>query len=68
LEVDGENYKGTEVPTSLVTKNLKEKGEGEPRVGKSSRISSLNQFTTSSEESTSKFSNLSSFNSGGKEE
>jgi hypothetical protein len=59
--VDGEKSKGTEVPSSLVTTNLKERGEGEPRVGKSSRLSSLNQFTTSGEARTSKFSTLSSF-------
>jgi hypothetical protein len=68
LEEDGENSKGTEVPSSLVKTNLKYGGEGEPMVEKSSRISSLNQFTTSCEASTSKFSNLSSFNWGGKEE
>jgi hypothetical protein len=68
LEVDGKNSRGTEVPYSLVTTSFKEGIEGEPRVGKSSRISSLNQLTTSGEESTSKFSKISCFNWGEKEE
>jgi hypothetical protein len=55
-------------PSSLVTTILREGGEGEPRVGKSSKLSSLNQLTTSGEARTSKFSKLSSFNLGEKEE
>jgi hypothetical protein len=35
LDEDGEKSRGTRVPSSLVTKNLKECGEGEPRRGNS---------------------------------
>jgi hypothetical protein len=47
LDVDGEISRETEVSSSLVTTNLKEWGEGELKIGKSSRFSSLKQFTTS---------------------
>ena len=63
--MDGGNSKGTEVSSSLVTTILRKGGEGEPRVGKSSKLSSLNQITTSGEARNSK---LSSFNLGEKEE
>jgi len=46
----------------LVTTSLKEGGEGETRVGKSSILSSLNQLTTLGQERTSKFSKVSSLN------
>ena len=65
MEEDDGNYKGNEVSSYLVTTILREGGEGEPRVGKSSKISSLNQLTKSWEEIISK---LSSFNLGEKKE
>jgi len=65
LEEDGGSCKGNEVSSSLVTTILREGGEGRPRVGKSTKVSSLNQLTTSGEERTSK---ISSFNLGEKEE
>jgi hypothetical protein len=65
LEEDDENSKGTEVSSSLVTTILREGGDGETKVGKSSKLSSLNQPTTSGEEITSKFY---SFNLGEKKE
>jgi hypothetical protein len=64
LEEDDVDSKGTEVSSSFVTTNLRG-GDGEPNVGKSSKLPSLNHLTTSGEARTSK---LSSFNLGEKEE
>jgi hypothetical protein len=65
LEEDGVDSKGTEVYSSLVTTTFREGGDGEPKVVKSSKLSSLKQLTTSGEKRTSK---LSSFNLGENEE
>jgi hypothetical protein len=58
----------TEVHSSLVIGNLREWGEGEPKRGKYSKLSSLNHFTISRDARKSKFYKLSSFKSGGKVE
>jgi len=65
LEEDGVVSKVTEVSSSLVTTNLIEGGDGEPKVGKSSNLSNLNRLTTSGEERTLK---ISYYNLGEKEE
>lgn len=63
MEEDGVDSKGTKVSFSFVTEKLREGGDGEPKVGKSSKLSSLNQLTTSKDSRTSK---LSYFNLGEK--
>jgi hypothetical protein len=52
-----------EVPSSLVTGNLKEWGVGELKKGKYSKISSLNHFTILGDARKSKLSKFSSFKS-----
>jgi hypothetical protein len=56
----------TEVPSSLVTGNLKEWGEGEPKRGKYSKLSSLNHFTISGDARKSKFPSFLLSNQGKK--
>jgi hypothetical protein len=68
LDEDGGVSTKTKVPSSLVAKNLKEWGEGEPKRGKYSKISILNHFTTSGDVRKSNFSIFSSFSSGTKVE
>ena len=65
MEEDGIGSKGKEVSSSLVTTILIGGGVGRPKVGKTSKLSSLNQLTTLGEARVSK---LSSFNFGIKEE
>jgi hypothetical protein len=65
LEEDSIGSKGKEVSSSLITTTLIGGGVGRPKVGKYSRLSSLNQLTTSGEARVSKFY---SFNLGLKEE
>ena len=68
MDEDGEKSRETKVPSSLVTTNLNEWGEGEPKKGKSSKISSLNHFTILGDARKWKFSRFSSFSLGEKDE
>jgi hypothetical protein len=64
LSISDEVLTKSEVLSSLVIGNLNEWGVGEPKKGKSSKLSSLHHLTISGDERKSKLSRLSSFNSG----